>query len=163
MGSSTSTISAPWALYSSITLEMASATSGSKLSVNQARGTPILIPLTPLYKSRAKSSVGTFSLVESHGSKPTMSPKTQAMSSTVCAIKPAVSKLEANAIMPKRLGRPYVGLTPVIPQKLAGSRIDPPVSVAVAIGASPAAIQLAEPPELPPGTALESQGLKTLP
>src|SRR5450830_1672121 len=52
---------------------------------------------------------------------------------------------------------------PVTPQKLAGWRIEPPVSVAVAAGARRAAIAAAEPPEEPPGTASVSQGFLTGP
>ena len=45
---------------------------------------------------------------------------------------------------------------PVKLQKAAGWRIDPPVSVPVAAGASSADTAAAEPPELPPGTSCES-------
>ena len=41
---------------------------------------------------------------------------------------------------------------PVMPQKLAGWRIEPPVSVPVAAGSRRAATAAAEPPEEPPGT-----------
>jgi hypothetical protein len=46
---------------------------------------------------------------------------------------------------------------PVMPQKAAGWRIEPPVSVPVAAGARRAAIAAAEPPEEPPGTASASR------
>ncbi len=57
---------------------------------------------------------------------------------------------------------------PVMPQKAAGWRIEPPVSVPVAARAIRAATAAAEPPELPPGTrsALSLafvQGLRTGP
>ena len=42
---------------------------------------------------------------------------------------------------------------PTTPQKLAGWRIEPPVSVAVAPSASRAATAAADPPEEPPGTS----------
>ena len=58
---------------------------------------------------------------------------------------------------------PYVGLSPVSPQKAAGCRIDPPVSVPVAIGAKPAATAAADPPEDPPGTRSKFQGFKVGP
>jgi hypothetical protein len=54
-------------------------------------------------------------------------------------------------------------LVPVMPVNAAGSRIEPPVSVAVAAGAMRAATAALEPPEEPPGTAPLSQGLSTLP
>src|SRR5487761_138320 len=46
-----------------------------------------------------------------------------------------------------------------MPHTAAGWRIEPPVSVPVANGASNAATAAAEPPEDPPGTRLRSQGL----
>ena len=50
---------------------------------------------------------------------------------------------------------------PVMPQKLAGWRIEPPVSVPVAAGSRRAATAAAEPPDEPPGTRARSQGLRT--
>ena len=44
-----------------------------------------------------------------------------------------------------------MGLSPAIPVKAAGWRIEPPVSVPSAPGTSPAATAAAEPPEEPPG------------
>jgi len=52
---------------------------------------------------------------------------------------------------------------PVMPQKLAGWRIEPPVSVPVAAGTKRAATAAALPPEEPPGTRRRSQGLLTGP
>src|SRR5512143_3873311 len=52
---------------------------------------------------------------------------------------------------------------PVTPHSEAGWRIEPPVSVAVASGATRAATTAAEPPELPPGTSLGFQGFFTGP
>ena len=48
---------------------------------------------------------------------------------------------------------------PVMPQKAAGWRMDPPVSVPVAAGSSRAATATALPPEEPPGTCAAFQGL----
>ncbi len=56
-----------------------------------------------------------------------------------------------------------MGFTPVTPVNAAGSRIEPPVSVAVATGAMRAATAAELPPELPPGTAPLSHGLSTGP
>src|SRR4029079_18989250 len=75
-----------------------------------------------------------------------------AASGTVRAIGPAWSSEEANATMPQREHRPYVGLMPTVAVNAAGWRIDPPVSVAVAPMHSIAAPADAEPPEEPPGT-----------
>ena len=48
-----------------------------------------------------------------------------------------------------------------MPEKLAGWRIDPPVSVPVAAGTRRAATAAAEPPDEPPGTRAVFQGLRT--
>ena len=50
-----------------------------------------------------------------------------------------------------------------MPQKAAGWRMEPPVSVPVAPGTSPAATAAAEPPEEPPATRPVSQGFRTEP
>ena len=50
---------------------------------------------------------------------------------------------------------------PVMPQNEAGWRIEPPVSVPVAAGASRAATATALPPEEPPGMRARSHGLRT--
>src|SRR5687767_2906825 len=50
-----------------------------------------------------------------------------------------------------------------MPVSAAGWRIEPPVSVPVAPGVSRAATAAADPPELPPGTASASHGLRTAP
>ena len=52
---------------------------------------------------------------------------------------------------------------PVMPQKLAGWRIEPPVSVPVAAGVKRAATAAALPPDEPPGMREVSQGLVTAP
>src|SRR5215510_787606 len=52
---------------------------------------------------------------------------------------------------------------PVTPQSEAGCRIEPPVSVAVAMGATRAATAAAEPPDEPPGTSFRSHGFFTGP
>jgi hypothetical protein len=56
-----------------------------------------------------------------------------------------------------------VGFIPVMPQTAAGWRMDPPVSVPIASGASNAATEAAEPPEEPPGTRDRSHGLRVGP
>ena len=57
---------------------------------------------------------------------------------------------------------------PTMPQKAAGWRIEPPVSVPVAPSAQRAATAAAEPPDEPPGTSgrlspLRRQGFSTPP
>ena len=122
-------------------------------SLRYSRGTPIRSPFTPRRQAAAKSGTARSALVESLGSCPAIEPSMMAQSSTVRATGPAWSSEEANATIPHRLHRPYVGLMPAMPQKLAGWRIEPPVSVAVAPSASRAATAAAEPPEEPPGTS----------
>ena len=56
-----------------------------------------------------------------------------------------------------------MGLSPTIPHSAAGWRIEPPVSVPIAHGASPAATAAALPPLEPPGTRSRSHGLRTGP
>jgi hypothetical protein len=56
-----------------------------------------------------------------------------------------------------------VGFTPTVPVNAAGWRIEPPVSVPIARGASKAASEAAEPPPEPPGTRSRSHGLWVVP
>src|SRR5262245_64388377 len=58
---------------------------------------------------------------------------------------------------------PYVGLNPTTPERDAGWRTEPPVSVPSAHTASPAATAAALPPLEPPGTIDRSHGLWTGP
>src|SRR5436190_11062451 len=90
--------------------------------------------------------------VVSFGSWPAIERIRIAVSRTVRANGPAWSSDDANATMPQREQRPYVGLRPTVPVKAAGWRIEPPVSVAVAPRQSRAATAAAEPPDEPPGT-----------
>src|SRR5438067_1762482 len=64
---------------------------------------------------------------------------------------PSVSRLRANGSTPSIEDKPYVGLSPVMPQYDAGRRTDPLVCVPIANGTIPAATAAAEPLELPPG------------
>lgn len=57
--------------------------------------------------------------------------------------------------------RPRVGLRPTSPQQAAGIRIEPPPSLACAIGTTPAATSAAAPPEEAPGECEVCQGLRT--
>ena len=54
-------------------------------------------------------------------------------------------------IIPVRLTRPTVGLTPTIPQAWEGEMIEPSVSLPTANGARPAATAAPEPEEEPLG------------
>src|SRR3981189_1909492 len=55
--------------------------------------------------------------------------------------------------------RPGVGFSPQIPQKCAGTRIDPPPSLPTPPAESPAAMAAASPPLDPPEVRVTSQGL----
>src|SRR5262249_62142180 len=59
--------------------------------------------------------------------------------------------------------RPYVGLSPTTPLRLAGCLIEPPVSDPSAAMAMPVATATADPPDDPPGTRLKSHGFITGP
>ncbi len=86
-----------------------------------------------------------------------------AASRTVRVIGPAWSSEDANATVPQREQRPYVGLRPTVPVSAAGWRIEPPVSVPVAAAHRRAATAAAEPPDEPPGTSFSPQGFSTGP
>src|SRR6185295_18992962 len=75
-----------------------------------------------------------------------------------CAPAPArVSPIGA------RLTRPRDGFSPNRPHRAAGIRIEPPPSVACAIGRPRAATIEAEPPDEPPGDSPLRQGLSVAP
>src|SRR5580704_1116491 len=65
--------------------------------------------------------------------------------------------------MPLRSRRPCVGRMPYSPQKLAGTRTEPPVSVPSAVSQRPAATAAAEPEDEPPGTWPGARGLTGVP
>ncbi len=81
------------------------------------------------------------------------------MSSTHLPKGPIWSNEEAKAMRPYLETLPYVGLKPEMPQKLAGSLIEPPVSDPRATADSSAATEAAEPPDEPPGTLFKLYGL----
>src|SRR4051794_18853155 len=55
------------------------------------------------------------------------------------------------------------GLRPTSPQAAAGIRVEPPPSLADAIGTMPEATAVAEPPDEPPETRVGSHGLRVGP
>ena len=59
--------------------------------------------------------------------------------------------------------RPKVGRSPMMPQKEAGPRTEPPVSLPSAKSTSPAATAAAEPDDEPPGTRPGAAGLIGVP
>ena len=64
---------------------------------------------------------------------------------------------------PWRGARVSLGRWPYTPQKAAGTRIDPPMSLPNSMALSPVASAAAPPPVLPPGVRAESQGLRVRP
>jgi hypothetical protein len=56
-----------------------------------------------------------------------------------------------------------VCFSPTVPQSAAGTRIEPPVSVPMAIGTIPAPTAVPDPPDDPPGDVAGSHGLRTGP
>ena len=81
----------------------------------------------------------------------------------VRVIGPRWSKVRTFGQTPVRLTRPCVGLSPTIPHRAAGLRIEPPVSEPSANGQSPAATAAAEPPLEPPVMRSRFQGLCAVP
>ena len=59
--------------------------------------------------------------------------------------------------------RARVGFRPNNPQQVAGIRIEPPPSEALAAGITPAATTAAAPPDDPPAVCSRFQGLRVLP
>jgi hypothetical protein len=117
------------------------------------------MPSTPRPRPAVKSSAGFSTLVASNPSLPQMTLSTAAHSPTVFEKGPIWSRLDANATMPKRDTRPYVGFIATVPVSEPGWRIDPPVSLPSESVTMPAATAAALPPLLPPGTRSRSHGL----
>src|SRR5580698_6820421 len=99
----------------------------------------------------------------SSGSATARTASSAAASRTEVAMGPAMSWTGEIGTMPRRLTRPLVGLMPTTPQALAGARIDPSVSVAIASGARPAATPAAEPELEPDGLRASAYGLAVWP
>ena len=77
---------------------------------------------------------------------------------------PTESRLQLKGYTPARLMRPTVVLSPVVPQRDAGMRTEPPVSLPSAMGTRPAATATPEPLLEPPGTwGVSCQGLWGVP
>jgi hypothetical protein len=121
------------------------------------RSTPILAPL------RASGGSGCFAVRRcegrearavngSSGSQPVIASRRVAASATDRASGPGVSCSRTSAVTPWRLTRPTVGRIPTRPQKKAGTRIEPPVSVPTPAIARPAATAAAVPLLEPPGS-----------
>ena len=89
-----------------------------------------------------------------------MTSRNAALSRTVVAIGPAVDSPVTSPYTGALLTRPRLALKPTSPQTLAGIRIEPPPSLAWAIGTSPAATAAAAPPDEPPALRVRSYGVR---
>src|SRR5580698_6987461 len=77
-----------------------------------------------------------------------MACSTSIASSTLRVIGPSLSRDQHSVIAPVRATRPYVGRSPVNPQRMLGPTMLPPVSLPIANATNPAAVAA-------PGPALE--------
>ena len=92
-----------------------------------------------------------------------MACSTMVASATVRVIGPAVSREVDRGKTPRLLTRPYVGLSPTIPQNAAGMRMEPPVSDPSEAAQRPAAVAVPEPPLEPPVMQSVFQGFRAGP
>ena len=84
------------------------------------------------------------------------------MSCTVCVSTPSTAR-KLSPVSGASEMRPRCGLRPTRPQHAAGIRVEPPPSLACAMGTMPAATAVAEPPDEPPLVRAGSQGLRVGP
>src|ERR1700704_3601160 len=99
----------------------------------------------------------------SAGCSPLMASSSSARSSTLRAIGPWTVRLRSIMADGVCATRPILGLNPTMPQKLAGFRNEPPMSVPWASHAMPVASATAAPPEEPAADREVSQGLSVAP
>ena len=97
----------------------------------------------------ASNAIGTSRTDRSFTSPPAIACNTIAQSWAWRHIGPTLSSVVPAAITPNRLTRPKVGRNPTMPQRTAGERIEPPVSVPIAKPTRPAAVAAAEPADEP--------------
>src|SRR5579883_2453958 len=119
----------------------------------------------PLGEDAACASLhcGAAKVTGSNGSGPPTIFRMRPQSSAVCAKGPTLSSVKESGIALARLTRLFVGFSPVMPQKWAGSLIEPPVSEPSAAGVSLAATAAPEPEEEPPVTRSGAQGFLAWP
>src|SRR6266851_1351176 len=110
----------------------------------------------PALRSGAGSAVG------SPATGPASISSRRRRSATIVANGPSVERSIQSGIG-RRPITPLVGLMPTSPQNAAGILIEPPPSVAVAIGTNPPATAAAEPPLEPPGDQSVAHGFLVVP
>src|ERR1700688_3284970 len=99
----------------------------------------------------------------SAGCSPLMASSNSARSSTLRAIGPCTVRLRSILKAGECATRPILGRMPTTPQKLAGFRSEPPMSVPWASHAVPVASATAAPPEEPAAERDRSHGLRVAP
>ncbi len=99
----------------------------------------------------------------SRSSGPCVTARKSAASSTLRASGPKW-EIESKTVGRISMGmRPSAGFSPTMPQKDAGIRTDPPMSVPSARLTHPVATATAEPPDEPPEVRVRSRGLRVMP
>src|SRR5437868_11367899 len=88
--------------------------------------------------------------------------RTRAVSATVRVSTPSIARNDSPASGATDT-RPRAAFSPTRPQQAAGMRVEPPPSLAWAIGTIPDATAVAEPPEEPPLMRSRSHGLRVGP
>src|SRR6516164_4968019 len=99
----------------------------------------------------------------SAGCSPLMASSNSARSSTFRAIGPWTVRLRSILKVGECATRPMLGRKPTTPQKLAGLRQEPPISVRCASQAIPVASATAAPPDEPEADLETCQGLRVAP
>src|SRR6202167_4019760 len=99
----------------------------------------------------------------SAGCSPLIASSSSAISSTLRAIGPWTVRLRSILKAGLCGTRPMLGRKPTTPQKLAGLRSEPPISVPWASHAMPVASATAAPPEEPDAEREVSHGLRVAP
>jgi len=97
------------------------------------------------------------------GSFPAITASAAAHAETLFDMGPTESKLNESGNAPSVGTLHLDGLKPTSPQNAAGMRVDPPVSVPIAISHMPSATATAPPDVEPPGTRARSAGFPGVP
>src|ERR1700688_4923715 len=114
--------------------------------------------LAPALKS---TLLGT--LARSPGSGPEIACSTRIASSTQRVMGPSLSSDQQSVIAPVRGTRPYVGRSPVTPQRMLGPTMLPPVSLPIAKPTRPAAVDAPGPALDPEDPSSSNQGFIVCP
>src|SRR5438445_9250328 len=102
-------------------------------------------------------------LERSPASGPEIAWRTRIASSTLRVIGPSLSSDQQSVIAPVRGTRPNVGRNPVIPQRMLGPMMLPPVSLPIANATRPAAVAAAGPALHPDDPSSNNHGFIVCP